>query len=68
MYLFLILLRSDSGYFMVNLDRNSPKILRGWIPELATAKEVSFQSYRLFSAKTYFMHMSIIIITVNYFV
>jgi hypothetical protein len=25
---------------MVNLDRNSPKILRGWLPELASAKEV----------------------------
>ena len=31
----------DSGYFMVNLDRNSPKILRGWVKELAEAKEIS---------------------------
>lgn len=36
-----IMEKSDSGYFMVNLDRNSPKILRGWIPELASAKEIS---------------------------
>jgi len=32
---------SDSGYFMVNLDRNSPGILTGWIPELSRAKEIS---------------------------
>lgn len=31
----------DSGYFMVNLDRNSPKILRGWLPELSEAKEIT---------------------------
>lgn len=35
------LIKTDSGYFMVNLDRNSPKILRGWLPELAAAKEIS---------------------------
>lgn len=31
----------DSGYFMVNLDRNSPNILRGWLPELSEAKEIT---------------------------
>jgi len=31
----------DSGYFMVNLDRNSPKILNNWIPELKQAKEIN---------------------------
>ena len=25
---------------MVNLDRNSPAILKGWLPELSTSKEV----------------------------
>jgi len=32
--------KEDSGYFMVNLDRNSPKILNDWIPELKEAKEI----------------------------
>eukprot|EP00092_Neocalanus_flemingeri_P002862 GFUD01003060.1.p1 GENE.GFUD01003060.1~~GFUD01003060.1.p1 ORF type:complete len:914 (+),score=90.26 GFUD01003060.1:82-2823(+) len=32
--------KEDSGYFMVNLDRNSPKILNDWIPELKDAKEI----------------------------
>jgi hypothetical protein len=31
----------DSGYFIVNLDRNSPKVLHGWVPELAKAKEIT---------------------------
>ena len=30
----------DTGYFMVNLDRNSPKILNTWLPELRDAKEI----------------------------
>jgi hypothetical protein len=34
------LIKSDAGYFMVNLDRNTPRILRGWLPELVSAKEV----------------------------
>ncbi|XP_023345863.1 endoplasmic reticulum metallopeptidase 1 isoform X2 [Eurytemora carolleeae] len=33
--------KADSGYFMVNLDRNSPAILKGWLPELSTSKEIS---------------------------
>lgn len=32
---------ADSGYFMVNLDRHSPHILKGWFPDLANAKEVT---------------------------
>jgi len=32
---------SDSGYFMVNLDRNSPNILRGWVPEISSAIEIT---------------------------
>jgi hypothetical protein len=33
---------------MVNLDRNTPRILRGWLPELVSAKEVCchFIAYR----------------------
>jgi len=33
--------KSDSGYFMVNLDRNSPDVLRDWIPELKNSMEVT---------------------------
>ena len=31
----------DSGYFIVNLDRNSPKILKEWVPELSKAELIS---------------------------
>jgi len=33
----------DSGYFLLNLDRNSPSLLRGWLAELGSplAKEIS---------------------------
>lgn len=31
----------DSGYFMVNLDRNSPQVLKGWVKELKDAKVIS---------------------------
>ena len=30
----------DTGYFMVNLDRNSPHILNTWLPELKQAKDI----------------------------
>ena len=30
----------DNGYFMVNLDRNSPHVLNTWLPELKEAKEI----------------------------
>ena len=30
--------RADTGYFMVNLDRNSPHVLNTWLPELKEAK------------------------------
>lgn len=32
--------KEDSGYFVVNLDRNSPQILKEWVPELKSAKEI----------------------------
>ena len=32
--------KHDSGYFVVNLDRNSPKILQDWVPELRDAREI----------------------------
>ena len=32
--------RADTGYFMVNLDRNSPHVLNTWLPELKEAKEI----------------------------
>ena len=31
----------DSGYFIVNLDRNSPRVLKEWVPELSKAKEIT---------------------------
>jgi len=31
----------DSGYFILNLDRNSPSVLKDWVPELSKAKEIS---------------------------
>jgi len=30
--------KEDTGYFMVNLDRNSPHVLNTWLPELKQAK------------------------------
>ena len=30
--------RADTGYFMVNLNRNSPHVLNTWLPELKEAK------------------------------
>ena len=32
--------KEDAGYFVVNLDRNSPRILEDWVPELKNAKEI----------------------------
>ena len=33
--------KDDSGYFVVNLDRNSPSVLYHWVPEFYTMKEVT---------------------------
>ena len=32
---------TDAGYFLINLDRNSPRILMNFVPELYNAKEIS---------------------------
>ena len=32
---------TDAGYFLVNLDRNSPRVLRDWVPGLSSAREIS---------------------------
>ena len=32
--------REDSGYVLINLDRNSPRALIQHVPELYTAKEI----------------------------
>ena len=34
-------LKDDSGYFVVNLDRNSPSVLYKYVPEFYTMKEVT---------------------------
>lgn len=33
--------KDDSGYFVINLDRNSPSVLYHWVPEYYTMKEIS---------------------------
>ncbi len=33
--------KDDAGYFVINLDRNSPSVLYHWVPEYYTMKEIS---------------------------
>lgn len=33
--------KDDAGYFVINLDRNSPSVLFGWVPEYYTMKDIS---------------------------
>ena len=33
--------REDSGYFVINLDRNSPGVLYEWVPEYYTMKHIT---------------------------
>jgi hypothetical protein len=35
------MISSDAGYFLVNLDRNSPRILTDYVPELYSAREIT---------------------------
>ena len=35
--------RDDSGYFVMNLDRNSPMSLMEWVPEYYTMKQLTQQ-------------------------
>lgn len=34
-------LKDDAGYFVINLDRNSPHVLYHWVPEYYTMKQVT---------------------------
>ena len=37
------LYKEDAGYFVLNLDRNSPTVLMDWVPEYYSMKQISEQ-------------------------